>query len=41
MTGEAAGFAAAQAVSMRQSCRDIDVKVLQDTLRRNNVKLDW
>ena len=41
MTGEAAGFAAAQAVSMRQSCRDIDIKVLQDTLRRNNVKLDW
>ena len=41
MTGEAAGFAAAQAISMRQSCRDIDVRILQDTLRKNNVKLDW
>ena len=41
MTGEAAGFAAAQAVSMRQGCRDIDVRQLQKTLRQNNVKLDW
>lgn len=41
MTGEAAGFAAAQAVSLRQSCRDINVRTLQNTLRRNNVKLDW
>ena len=41
MTGEAAGFAAAQAVSKRQSCRDINVRLLQKTLRKNNVKLDW
>ena len=41
MTGQAAGVAAAQAVAYRRSCRDVDVKLLQDTLRENNVKLDW
>jgi hypothetical protein len=41
MTGQAAGTAAAQALMYRQSCRDIDVKLLQKTLRSNNVKLDW
>ena len=41
MTGQAAGTAAAQAIAHRQSCRDIDVKLLQKTLRDNNVKLDW
>ena len=41
MTGEAAGFAAAQAVALRQGCRDIDIRQLQKTLRQNNVKLDW
>ena len=41
MTGQAAGTAAAQAVSFRQGCRDIDVSLLQKTLRQNNVKLDW
>ena len=41
VTGEAAGTAAAQAVSMRLGCRDIDVSRLQNTLRTNRVKLDW
>jgi hypothetical protein len=41
MTGEAAGTAAAQAISLRQSARDIDVARLQATLRGNKVKLDW
>ena len=41
LTGQAAGTAAAQALAYRQSCRDIDVKLLQKTLRENNVKLDW
>lgn len=41
LTGEAAGTAAAQAIKMRQGCRDIDIKRLQETLRTNNVKLDW
>ena len=41
MTGQAAGTAAAQALAYRQSCRDIDVALLQKTLRNNNVKLDW
>ena len=41
MTGQAAGTAAAQALAYRQSCREIDVKLLQKTLRANNVKLDW
>ena len=41
MTGQAAGTAAAQAMAFRQSCRDVDVKLLQKTLRANNVKLDW
>lgn len=41
MTGQAAGTAAAQAVAGRLSCRDVDVKLLQKTLRDNNVKLDW
>ena len=41
MTGQAAGTAAAQAVTFRQCCRDIDVSRLQKTLRENNVKLDW
>ena len=41
MTGQAAGTAAAQAVTYRRGCRDIDVKLLQKTLRDNNVKLDW
>ena len=40
MTGEAAGTAAAQAVALRQGCRDIDVKRLQETLRSHHVKLD-
>ncbi|MBQ2044403.1 MAG: FAD-dependent oxidoreductase, partial [Bacteroidaceae bacterium] len=41
MTGEAAGTAAAQAVSLRRGCRDIDVRRLQETLRMNKVKLEW
>ncbi|MBR5177046.1 MAG: FAD-dependent oxidoreductase [Bacteroidales bacterium] len=41
MTGQAAGTAAAQALAYRQSCREIDVTLLQKTLRANNVKLDW
>lgn len=41
MTGQAAGTAAAQAVAHRLGCRDVDVKLLQKTLRENNVKLDW
>ena len=41
MTGQAAGTAAAQALMYRRSCREIDVKLLQKTLRSNNVKLDW
>ena len=41
MTGQASGTAAAQALTYRQSCRDIDVTLLQRTLRNNNVKLDW
>ena len=41
MTGQAAGTAAAQALAFRQSCRDIDVYLLQKTLRNSNVKLDW
>ncbi len=41
MTGEAAGAAAAQAVSSRCSCRDVDVPRLQKTLRSAGAKLDW
>ena len=41
LTGQAAGTAAAQALAFRQSCRDIDIQLLQKTLRDNNVKLDW
>ena len=41
MTGEAAGAAAAQAVSSRCSCRDVDVPRLQKTLRDAGAKLDW
>lgn len=41
LTGQAAGTAAAQAVTYRRSCRDVDVKLLQKTLRESNVKLDW
>ena len=41
LTGQAAGTAAAQALAFRQSCRDIDIQILQKTLRDNNVKLDW
>ena len=41
MTGEAAGAAAAQAVSLRRSCRDVDVQRLQSTLRAAGAKLDW
>ena len=41
MTGQAAGAAAAQAVALRRNCRDVDVKLLQKTLRESNVKLDW
>lgn len=41
MTGQAAGVAAAQAVNLRRSCRDVDVAKLQERLRATNVKLDW
>jgi hypothetical protein len=41
MTGQAAGSAAAIAVNTRTSCRDVDIAALQDSLRRQNVKLDW
>lgn len=39
MTGQAAGTAAAQAVLSRCSCRDVDVRRLQDTLKKNGVIL--
>lgn len=41
MTGEAAGAAAANALANRCSVRDVDVTVLQATLRSHGVKLDW
>jgi len=41
MTGEAAGTAAALAVSSRCSGRDVDVAALQSALRTHGVKLDW
>lgn len=41
MTGEAAGAAAAQAISARCSCRDVDVQRLQASLRSHGAKLDW
>lgn len=41
MTGEAAGTAAALAVSGRCDCRDVDVSCLQKSLRSAGVKLDW
>ena len=39
--GVAAGTAAAQAIAYGQSCRDIDVRLPQKSLRAENVKLDW
>ena len=39
MTGQAAGTAAAQAILGRCSCRDVDIKQLQSTLKKNGVIL--
>lgn len=41
LTGQAAGTAAAIAVQVRCSNRDVDIQVLQKRLREQNVKLDW
>jgi len=41
MTGQAAGTAAAQAVSHHSINRELDISLLQTTLRKNGVKLDW
>ena len=40
LTGEAAGIAAAQAVTRRVSCRDVDVDLLRSELRKAGAKLD-
>lgn len=40
VTGQAAGTAAAQAVLQRRSCRDIDIKALQETLRKDGVSFN-
>ena len=39
MTGEAAGAAAAMAVRERKSPKDIDVRALQEQLKRQNIEL--
>ena len=41
MTGQAAGTAAGIAIQTRCSCREVDIRQLQQNLRSQNVKLDW